>query len=123
MKTLKNKRGIVLENAIIFMLVIFALCFVLTTITLTNYYQARIDLIKLENKIQVDQIGEDFLKSIADKTEFTQIYDGYSYNCDVNDNTFTLTVTQQNTTKLYVEAKRFDDGQVQVICWNYNKSI
>lgn len=119
MNILKNKRGIVLENAIIFMLVIFALCFVLTTITLTNYYQARIDLIKLENKIQVDQIGEDFLKSIADHTEFTQTYDGYLYTCSDNDDgTFTLTVTQQNTTKLDVKAKIID-GQVQVICWNY----
>ena len=123
MKILNNKRGIVLENAIVFMLVIFSLCFLLTSLTLISYHQTRIDLTKIENKIKIDQIGEDFLTEIAANGTFIRTYDNYEYSVVEPSNDapyYTLKVTQRDTgiEKLHIEAKLIN-GQMQVTRWEY----
>ena len=69
MKILKNKRGIVFENAIIFMLVIFSLCFILTTITVINHYQAQNEINTLKRKVYLDQVGEYFLEYLQNEVD------------------------------------------------------
>ena len=43
---LKSKRGMALENAILFMLIIFSLCALLTSLTLIGHYQVKIEKMK-----------------------------------------------------------------------------
>ena len=61
---LKSKRGIAIENAILFLLVVFSLCSLLTMIALIANYQFKIDKIVLEQDVYLDQIGEQFIASV-----------------------------------------------------------
>jgi len=60
-KILKSKRGVAIENAILFIIVIFMLCALLSSITLIAHYQFKIDNTVLANDVDLDQIGEDFI--------------------------------------------------------------
>ena len=60
-RILKSKRGIAIENAVLFILIIFSLCALLATVALTQHYQTKIDKIRLEQEIELEQIGEEFL--------------------------------------------------------------
>ena len=63
MKTniLKSKRGAAIENAVLFMLIIFALSTIIMTLSLIQHYQNKIDETLLKQDIELEQIGEDFL--------------------------------------------------------------
>ncbi len=49
-RILKNKKGIALENAILFMVIVFSFCALLTSLTLFGHYQTKLDKITLTNK-------------------------------------------------------------------------
>lgn len=144
MKILNNKRGVVLENAIIFMLVIFSLCFLLTSLTLISYHQTKIDLIELENKLQIDQIGEDGIKYLDGKTiddikseDFERtIEKPLNYTCKFEYNEdehaeynghYTLSISHKNSPddvelEIKVSINIDDNGIVkvnQIQCWRY----
>lgn len=71
LKILKSKRGVAIENAILFLLVIFMLCALLASITIIANFQFKIDNMVLKNDVDLDQIGEDFIAYLAsDKTDF-----------------------------------------------------
>jgi hypothetical protein len=61
---LKSKQGMALENAILFMLTIFLLRALLTSLTLIGHYQVKIDNRALLRDVEIEQIGEDYLASI-----------------------------------------------------------
>ena len=104
---LKSKKGIALENAILFMLVVFSFCALITSVTLSGHNQIRLERIILENKVAIEQIGEDFL---AD--DMKPNYENYTL--EVNENTLTVTNTN-GTVVLYVEK---DGGKI--IQWRYS---
>ena len=81
---LKSKRGIALENAILFMLIIFTLCALLISLTLLGHYQVKIEKMTLQQDIEIEQIGEDYLASVKAKTTFTDTYENYAYEVDGN---------------------------------------
>ena len=111
---LKNKRGIAIENAILFMMIIFSLCALLTSLTLIGHLQVKIEKTTLLNTIEVEQIGEDYLASLQGETEFS-IEGNYAYEIDGN----ALTVWSNNnkeTVILYVEAE-YKDGAIHVYRW------
>ena len=64
-KLLKNKKGFVLETAILFMLAIFSMCFLLSTLTITGHNRAKLEKIKIDNDILIDKIVEDYLLYIS----------------------------------------------------------
>lgn len=119
---LKNKRGMALENAILFMLIIFSLCALLTSLTLIGHYQVKIEKMTLLQDVEIEQIGEDYLASIQAKEEFTQTYENYAY--EVSESGKALTVwrkTDENKTAvLYVEAELTADEKVNVNVWRYS---
>lgn len=111
---LKNKRGIAIENAILFMMIIFSLCALLTSLTLIGHLQVKIEKTTLLNTIEVEQIGEDYLASLQGGTEFS-IEEDYAYKIDGN----ALTVwsnSNKETVILYVEAE-YKDGAIHVYRW------
>ena len=134
---LKSKRGIAIENAIMFLLVIFALCSLLTMIVLIANYQFKIDNIVLKQDVDLDQVGEEFIAKLPDivaKTGELDVPDFDFYVESVesveNGSTYILTVgpkgstpegTQKPTTVLlYVEAK-VEGSVVTILQWRYSQ--
>lgn len=116
---LKDKKGLALENAILFEIIIFSLCFLLTSLTLIGHYQVKIENLTLLNDVEIEQIGEDYLASVKAGEALTKDYTNYAYEVSVN----TLTVWHKNdeskSAVLYVEAKLVDE-QLNVSKWRYS---
>lgn len=116
---LKDKKGIALENAILFEIIIFSLCFLLTSLTLIGHYQVKIENLTLLNDVEIEQIGEDYLASVKAGEALTKDYTNYAYEVSGN----TLTVWHKNdeskSAVLYVEAKLVDE-QLNVSKWRYS---
>jgi len=117
---LKSKRGMALENAILFMLIIFTLCALLTSLTLLGHYQVKIEKMTLQQDIEIEQIGEDYLASVKAKTPFEQTYENYAY--EVSGNAFTVwrKTDENKKTVLYVEAELTADDELNVNVWRYS---
>lgn len=115
MRILKDKKGLALENAILFMMIIFSLCFLLASFALIGHYQAKIENIKIIQRVELDQIGEDYLENRQFPLE--GIYDNYEWDNGTN----TLRVWRKNDpekkTVLYVEV----DNDGKVLAWRYSE--
>lgn len=109
-KILKDKKGMAIESAIIFMIIIFSFCALLSSLTLWGHYQTKLDNTVLLNKVTVEQIGEDFLSG-ATQDELTTKYENYAITLSEN----ILTVKRSDTVVLYVEK----DDAGTLICWRY----
>ncbi|MBR4032606.1 MAG: hypothetical protein IKJ07_07735 [Clostridia bacterium] len=115
MNILKSKKGIALENAILFMMVIFSLCFLIASFTLIGHHQGEIEGIKLEQRVELDQIGEDFLKDPAGFTDDPD--DQYSCSVTTEDTDNVLTVTIGGNVVLYVRLNSTGNP----IVWRYSE--
>lgn len=119
-KLLKNKRGMALENAILFMLIIFSLCALLTSLTLIGHFQTNINKLTLENEIKLEQIGENFVASPA---SFDYDADYENYTCiPVGSENYAMAVYSKSDTEfkaavLYVEVAK-DSGKI--LHWRYS---
>ena len=111
MKTLKSKKGMAIEQAMVFLIVIFAFCALLTSLTMYGYYQTKLDNTVLLNRVNAEKIGEDFLAG-ATQEELTTNYENYA--CIVSDNI--LTVKRGESVVLYVEK----DESGNLLCWRYS---
>ena len=83
---LKSKRGAAIENAVLFMLIIFALCTIIMTLSLVQHYQNKIDEILLKQDIELEQIGEHFLAYLeGDEDSYTKYLAdlGEKYKCEI----------------------------------------
>ena len=133
MQILKSKRGVAIENAVLFLLVIFLICALLTSLAVVGHYKVNIDNMVLLRDVEIEQIGDDFLASITAKQNFTQEYDNFAYSVakvdkDAEDEADTLTLTvwyksdESKNVVLYVEvdAELALAGQVKVIKWLYS---
>ena len=116
---LKNKRGIALENAILFMLLIFVLCALLISMALIGNYQVKIENMTLLRDVQIEQIGEDYLSHVAAEESFDELYEDYAYSVEGNALTVWRSTDNTKTAVLYVEAE-LADGELNVICWRYS---
>ena len=120
-KLLKSKRGIALENAILFMLVIFSLCALLTSLTLIGHFQTNINKLTLENEIKLEQIGENFVASPQSFSERVE-YENYTCIPVGSDTSYAMAVysksdTEYKTALLYVEIAQ-EDGKI--LQWRYS---
>lgn len=118
-RVLKNKRGIALENAIVFMLLIFVLCALLISMALIGNYQVKIENMTLLRDVQIDQIGEDYLACVRAGESFDELYEDYAYSVEGNALTVWRSTDNTKAAVLYVEAE-LADGEVDVICWRYS---
>ena len=117
---LKSKRGMALENAILFMLIIFSLCALLTGLTLLGHYQVKIEKMTLLNDVEIEQIGEDYLASVKAKTTFTDTYENYAYEVSGNALTVWRKTDENKKAVLYVEAELTADDELNVNVWRYS---
>ena len=114
-KVLKSKRGIALEGAVLLMLMSFMFCTLLISLSFIGSSQVKIEKITLQNDVEIDQIGEDFL---AGKLKAKGNYGNYDY--DVSEDQKVLTVWHLNDRSqkvlLYVEI----DVDRQPVVWRYS---
>lgn len=111
LSTLKSKKGMAIEHAIVFLIVIFTFCALLTSLTMYGHYRTKLDSTVLLNRVTAESIGEDFLAG-ATQDELTAKYENYA--CTVSDNI--LTVKRGESVVLYVEK----DGSGNLLCWRYS---
>ncbi len=118
---LKNKQGVAIENAVLFMIVIFFLCTLITSLTLLGFYEVKLEKELLLRDVAIDQIGEDYLASVEAQQAFNNTYDKYAY--EVKDNVLKVWREKDadKTVVLYVEAELTADNQVNVIAWRYSE--
>ena len=117
---LKSKQGMALENAILFMLIIFSLCALLTSLTLIGHYQVKIGKMTLQQDIEIEQIGEDYLASVKAQTSFEQTYANYAYEVSGNALTVWRKTDENKKAVLYVEAELTADDELNVNVWRYS---
>lgn len=119
MKILKNKKGMALENAILFMLVIFTFCALLTSLTLYGHYQTGLEKVMMTNRVELDQIGEEYLTYLNNGTNDNFQSENADYDISTENNT--LTVKNKNDKIiLYVQAS-IDGGNITVEKWCYGE--
>lgn len=121
-----TNKGMSIESAVVFMIVIFMFCSIITSLTLYSSYQAKTQNIYLERKIELDQIGENFVAHMKNtpNTEFSIDKEKYSNKDNSennNENTKVLDLyyasDTNKTTILYIE---YDIEKKEVIKWNYS---
>ena len=122
-KILKNKSGVALENALLFMLVIFSLCALLTSLTLVGFFQTRINQLTIQNEVKLEQIGEDFVASPA-SFDYKKDYGNYTCSEVVSDTSYAMEVYPKGKNDdpaavlLYVEVAK-EDGKL--LFWRYSR--
>ena len=109
MKILKDKRGVAIETALLFMMIIFFLCLTLMFITIQGHNESEREIEALEKRVEIDRIGEDFL---AGRTDFSD----ENYDCELDGNTLTVKYKGSDNVVLYVEK----DGY-KVVRWQYSQ--
>lgn len=119
-KIFKSKRGVAIENAILFMIVIFFLCALITSLTLLGFHEVKLEKALLLRDVEIDQIGEDFLASVEAEQAFNKTYDKYAYDI-INGNILKVwRKNDPNKTVLYVEAELTVDNKLNVKAWRYS---
>lgn len=116
---LKCRRGVAIENAIVFILVIFSLCAVLLNLTLIGHYQVKDENLIFSRDVEIDQIGEDYLACVKAGADFTQAYENYAYEVNGRALTVWYKPDVSKTPVLYVEAQLVD-LEVQILHWQYS---
>lgn len=117
---LKNKRGVAIETALVFLLSIFAMCALLTGLALVGHSQVQVEKKSLSSTVELQQIGEEYLAWV--KTDFTTTFspDSTKYVCSVSDDNTVLKVWHNESTEanvlLYVQVA-ITNGDVQLIRW------
>ena len=118
-KIIKDNKGVALGNAVLFMMIVFALCTLIMTVAVIGHGQTKIESAIFQRDVEIDQIGEDFLESVKSGVTLDERYEKYEYNATLG----TLTVWRKNdagrTTVLYVEAELVY-GEVNVKVWRYS---
>ena len=107
-KLFKDKKGVALETAIIFMLVMFSFC---SIIFIISYKEKVRDLFGNESMAipyEIEQIGEDFYDACLNGTLGDFDFENEEYGGEVdttNPSVYSLTVVDKETLKIVLEVK------------------
>lgn len=126
LRILKDKRGIAIETALLFMLVIFSLCALITSVATIGRKQSQLESRVFTKEVEIDQIGEDFIAYLAagEASDFDaagEKYDSTVVVVDKEENISALTLTNKGSTSvvLYIEAEKTGAG-VKILRWRYS---
>lgn len=136
-KKLKDRRGIAIETAVLFMLVIFSLCALITTVAIIGRHQTELENKILLLEVEVDGIGEDFVAALS-SSDFTDsevseveaaflpalsdtLKEKYDFSLAKTENNITLTVNKKADSEvvLYIETT-LENEQYKVTSWRYS---
>lgn len=119
-KLLKNKRGMAIESAILFMLIVFMFGFLLTGVAMVSHLRVKVNDTLLKREMEIEQIGENFV--YMSETDFQTYIENKNYtvslgeNNETNHKTFTL--KRNDSVVLYIEYIELD-SQKNVKVWKY----
>ena len=123
LRILKDKRGIAIETALLFMLVIFSLCALITSVATIGRKQSQLESRVFTKEVEIDQIGEDFIAYLAagEASDFDAAGENYDFRVDKEENISALTLTNKGSTSvvLYIEAEKTGAG-VKILRWRYS---
>ena len=113
-----NKKGIALESAILFMVVLFSLSMLLMTIVTSAAYRIKANDAGSESRLTADQLGETYLSYLdegvdADRLEEAVTNEGYSFELAEDEKSFVL--SKKGKTVLTIKVN--ENGEV--IQWIY----
>lgn len=114
-RILKSKRGAALEGALLFMMVIFMLAMLLTSVVMNAHLRVRVNDMTIQNEVKIEYIGMQFVKGDLSTGELP---DGYY--ADINAENTTLKLTKANKVVLQIEVKIQDDGKREIVKWTYS---
>ena len=113
MKKLKsNKRGVAIESAIFFMIVLFSLSFLITSISLSVAYRIKANDKLLESRLELDQAAELALSGEA-------LRDGYSCVPREVNGTMIYEIKKGNSSTLLRVETVESNGEKEVTKWIY----
>lgn len=117
-KVLKNRRGVAIESAITFMVIIFAMITIIGTVVAISALDRRSADSEFENSVVVEKIGEAFVSNPGGFTEETE-QNGYSITKSGDSTSgYTLKVKKGEKTVLVITT----NAKGKVIRWsNYDK--
>ena len=115
-KLLKNKRGMAIESAILFMLIVFMFGFLLTGVAMVSHLRVKVNDTLLKREMEIEQIGENFVR--MDKDAFDQYLKDKNYTAIFTDDNKTLTLTRNDSVVLYIEL----DFEKNVKVWKYTSN-
>ena len=109
-RILKNKRGVAMESAVFFMLVMFMFGFLLTAVAMTAHLRVKVNNNIITREMEIEQIGENFVSMddiafaeyLAEKSNYSIDTDNSSYT-DENNKTLTLKRNTSTVLKITVE--------------------
>lgn len=108
-KTLKNRRGIAIESAITFMVIIFAMVTIIGAVAAVSSLDRRRADSGFAENVTIENIGEAFAQNPGEYTDGES--NGFMTKKTANDaNGFTLTVTKGENVVLVVKTNK--DGKV-----------
>lgn len=110
-KILKSKRGAALEGALLFMMVIFMLAMLLTSVAMNAHLRVRVNDMTIQNEVILDSVGEYYVKNNC--TLPTDLNGCTAVEGTENENT-TLELTKGNK----VLSIKIKDGKV--VEWIYS---
>ncbi|MBE5869285.1 MAG: hypothetical protein E7293_10105 [Lachnospiraceae bacterium] len=132
----KNKKGIALESAVLFMTIIFSFCFLLSSLALCGHYQVKIEEKQMELYLTREQIGENFLAYLNQEKAAPKDFDTFlknsgiyykNYTCEeiktqgTNKTQYQLIVSrvgaEDTAVILYMKAEKTAQGQVTLLSW------
>ena len=86
-------------------------------------FQVKIEKMTLQQDIEIEQIGEDYLASVKAKKIFEQSYTDYVYEVSGNALVVWRKADEKKKAVLYVEAELTADEQLNVSAWRYSLPI
>ena len=125
-KILKSKKGIAIEGAILFMLVIMTVSILLLSVVMSAHADVRIGKNEMENRLKLEELGDAFVATqISNESDHASVLAALSNMASgisggstvtLSDDGNTLTVENKNEkTILYIEK-----SGTQVITWRYS---
>lgn len=129
-RILKNKRGMAMESAILFMLITLMFGLLLTGVIMNTHLRVKVNNTLLSREITIEQIGENF---VHDKQEFELTTEGTYKNATgdkidvgdyvayvkINGSSKVLTLkNKSDKTLLYIEA-----SETTATCWRYSPKV
>lgn len=118
-RILKSRRGAAVETAIVFLISIFAICALLTVIALTGNAQMQLENTLLSSKVEVEQIGEDYLAALKAGKEIPSAeYKVGKYSAQVSDDGVLTVENSKGTVLLYVDATAKNVGSDEAPDYN-----
>ena len=100
MKLLKNKRGMAMESAILFMLIVFMFGLLLTGVAMTSHLRVNVNNTLLSRELEIEQIGEYFIYNEQTCINYINSFDG-KYTHEIENNT--LTLKRNGNVVLYID--------------------